>query len=360
MLAAFSGGVAAATLQTKRSRPPIAVGEFTRLIDPVTENNLLRLTSLASNNVLPRSSNRFISLRSRFLVFSSDRGGKFAPYRLDLHAGIVHQLTDAAQLDVSSLSLDPTERRLFFIDDGALIELQLINNKRSKLSEGGVTAFAHLAGPSGLLIVRDRRLQFLDSQTIGPQTIAPQPLADDVDSFCLPAPGARGCLFARNSDSPKEREFWFAPLNHTQKSSPVLLAKGEISFPFWSEDGRSLLFLRRVQQGAAALSEIHQVAVDSRCEQRVSPTSQFAAFAPNRDGSVFVGASGSKAQPDIILLLRSPVREMTICEHHSKSAASADPVFAPDSRRVFFQSDREGKTAIYSIDVQLLVEPTLS
>jgi oligogalacturonide lyase len=81
-------------------------------------------------------------------------------------------------------------------------------------------------------------------------------------------------------------------------------------------------------------------------------------FAPNADASVFVGASRSKAQPTVILLLRSTKREMTLCEHHDTHPKSVAPTFSPDSRRVYFQSDHEGKPALYSVNVELLVEPT--
>jgi oligogalacturonide lyase len=97
---------------------------------------------------------------------------------------------------------------------------------------------------------------------------------------------------------------------------------------------------------------------DTGAEQRVARTSQYAAFAPNGDASVFVGASRSKAQPNIVLLLRAVKREFTLCEHRASHPALASPVFSPDSRRVYFQSDHEGKSALYSVNVELLVEPT--
>jgi oligogalacturonide lyase len=34
------------------------------------------------------------------------------------------------------------------------------------------------------------------------------------------------------------------------------------------------------------------------------------------------------------------------------------PIFSPSSQRVFFQSDRHGKPAIYSMSVEKLVEQT--
>jgi oligogalacturonide lyase len=71
-----------------------------------------------------------------------------------------------------------------------------------------------------------------------------------------------------------------------------------------------------------------------------------------------VGASRSKAQPTIIILLRSLQRELTLCEHRASHPAAVAPVFSPDSRRVYFESDHQGKTALYSVNVEQLVEPT--
>jgi oligogalacturonide lyase len=90
----------------------------------------------------------------------------------------------------------------------------------------------------------------------------------------------------------------------------------------------------------------------------LAPTSQFASFSANADGSVIVGASGSKAQPFVLLLVRSVKRELTICEHRASNAASVRPRFTPDSQRVYYQSDREGKPAVYGMAVDKLVEKT--
>jgi Tol biopolymer transport system component len=137
----------------------------------------------------------------------------------------------------------------------------------------------------------------------------------------------------------------------------VLLAKGSIADPFWAPDGQTIIFLRDVATPNATLAEIHEVGLDGMHEHCVTPTSQFASFAPNFDGSVFVGASRSKAQPTVILLLRSAKRELTLCQHRANKAANVAPAFSPDARRVYFQSDHEGKSAIYSVNVELLVEP---
>ena len=346
LLASLPLGLAHAAVQTRRVRQLPQVGEFVRLLDPVTENTVVRLTGLASASRFPVPSNRFVSSRERFLVFSSDRTGKFQPYRLDLRTGFLQMLADTKQLQPSSLCLTETEHSLLLIDGSTLNEISLLKKTTRKVAED-VTNFAVGRDASELLLVRRGQLEDAAGNII----------VTDVTGECLLRPGGGGCLFVRQA-APGIQEFWYAPLNASNGKKPFLLASGTVSFPYWSPDGQSLLFLRNVERNGSNLSEIHQVAVDSCSEQPVTPTSQFAAFSPNRDASVFVGSSRSKAQPNIVIVLRSAKREMTLCEHHASDPTSVAPVFAPDSRRVYFESDREGKSALYSINVELLVEPT--
>jgi oligogalacturonide lyase len=337
---------AALLAQTRRKAQPLAaVGEFVPFLDPVTEARVVRLTSPAYNNWLPAPQNRFISLKGRFLVFSSDRNGRSAPFQLDLHAGFAHPLGETSALSPQSLFLDGEQRALYLLDGGALKEIRLANRRMRTIAED-IDAFAPAGGD--FLTVRRGRLQLLNAGTS---------IAENVTPFCLMRPGVPGCLFLRE-DSPDTREYWLAAT--TGQDKPVLLAKGRLGSPFWSPAGASLLFLRDVEGANGLLPEIHEVAIDGVVERCVAPTSQFAAFAPNGDASVFVGASRSKAQPTVILLLRSVKRELTLCEHRATHPAAVSPVFSPDSRRVYFESDHEGKPALYSVNVELLVEPTAS
>jgi oligogalacturonide lyase len=71
-----------------------------------------------------------------------------------------------------------------------------------------------------------------------------------------------------------------------------------------------------------------------------------------------VGASRNVSSPALLLLLRVTRREFTLCEHKAGSAELVAPRFSPDSQRVYFQTDRHGKPAIYDMHVEKLVEKT--
>jgi len=343
MLALLPASLAAqTTVRSTKGKPLPVVGEFFRFSDPITENPVVRLTNTGSASFLPAPANHFISVKERFLLFSSDRSGKLAPFQVDLRSGVLRQIGETSNLLAKSLCLDPKERVLYLIDDGQLKEIEL-GNRKSRTRTERVTSFSLSAG--GLFVIRDSKLEFWNSD-------GPTPIADSVGSECWSRPGGDGCLFQREI-AEKMREFWYTAGN----GRSVMLAAGRIADPFWSPDGESILFLRDVPTANVMLSEIHEVLVTGGAERCVSATSQFASFAPNGNASVFVGASRSKAQPTVGLQLRTPQREMVLCEHHASHPENVTPVFSPDSRRVYFQSDHQGKPAIYSVNVELLVEP---
>jgi oligogalacturonide lyase len=353
MLASVSRSLIAATVvkpSTRKAKPLPRVGEFFRFADPTTETPVTRLTNPTTTSLLPAAANRFVSVKERFLVFSSDRTGTAAPFRLDLRTGVLTPLAQTSNLVSLSLTLDAQERTLYFLDGEDLKEVGLTTKKVRALAEG-VEAISPGNSASEFVVVRQGRLERLNA--------GGKPLAEEVAPWCMVRPDGKGCAFGREIGG-DEREFWYAPFAETNDAKPILLGKGRISDPIWSPDGGSLLFLREVPGRGTFLSEIHEASPETGLERKVTPTSQFASFAPNGDGSVFVGASRSKAQPTVILLLRSVQREFTLCEHRASHPASVSPVFSPDSRRVYFQSDHQGKSALYSVNVELLVEPTLT
>ncbi len=73
---------------------------------------------------------------------------------------------------------------------------------------------------------------------------------------------------------------------------------------------------------------------------------------------MYVGASGSKASPYLLLLIRAARRELAVAEHRASDPTLVAPAFAPNSQFVVFVSDRHGKPAIYWIAVDKLVSET--
>jgi oligogalacturonide lyase len=45
-------------------------------------------------------------------------------------------------------------------------------------------------------------------------------------------------------------------------------------------------------------------------------------------------------------------------EHKATQHVSVSPVFSPNSQRLFFASDQHGKSALYMVETQRLVEKT--
>jgi oligogalacturonide lyase len=313
-------------------------GEFTSYVDSLTETVVTRLTSPSSSAVLASPQNRCVSAKDRFLIFSSNRSGVFTPYRLDLKTGVLLQLTETTKLDPKSLTLDTSERNLLFTDGGMLREFSLLSKRVRTLTEN-ISGFTLSNDASQIVVLRQGKAQY-------PRGVV---IASDVSANCFLSPDGQYLLVQRGAQS--SVEFWLVPVRSASgRSGEKLLARGRLACPFWSADGQKIIFLRE--------EEIRQVTAQTGTEELVAKTSLFASFSPNRDDSVFVGASRSKAQPTVVLLLRTGRRELTLCEHRATQPAAVSPVFSPDSRRVYFQSDHVGNPAIYSVNIETLVEPT--
>src|SRR5579863_6915448 len=244
LLAVLPTSLGADTLRKGAKRPP-QVGEFVRFLDPTTETPVVRLTNPAATSLLPAPTNRFVSLKNRSLLFSSDRTGRMSPFLLELRTGVAHQVAETSSLAPQSLHLDAAGRLLYLIDEQILKEVNLSNRKVRPIGED-VSAFGVL-GPGEFVVVRHGRLEMMNGG--GPL------LAEGAEPFCLVRPGGKGCLFLRQT-SVEEQEFWYAPFTGGGgENKPTRLVSGCVSDPFWSPDGRSLLFLS-VQNGNPITSEI--------------------------------------------------------------------------------------------------------
>jgi oligogalacturonide lyase len=141
-----------------------------------------------------------------------------------------------------------------------------------------------------------------------------------------------------------------------QQNRKLRTATGTIGTALWSADGRSVFYIHK--PGGGALNEMRECIPDTNEDKFIARTSQFVSFTRNADSSVFVGVSGSKASPYILLLLRSARRELTVAEHRASDASTVSLQMSQNSQRIFYQTDREGKPAIYSMALDKFVEDT--
>src|ERR1039457_1944053 len=81
--------------------------DWRRYADASTELEVYRLTDPAYSSALPSYYNRAVSRNRRFLLYSCDRGGSRQAFYTDLNNGETRQLTQADDLDGSSLALLP-------------------------------------------------------------------------------------------------------------------------------------------------------------------------------------------------------------------------------------------------------------
>jgi oligogalacturonide lyase len=143
----------------------------------------------------------------------------------------------------------------------------------------------------------------------------------------------------------------------TRKPQRLKVGSGKITAAQWSADGKTLLYIL-IPAESGRLNQLREYDPDANTDKLIASTSQFVNFARNSDTTVFAGVSSSKPSPHILLLLRASRREMTICEHRASDPNRVVVLFAPNSQRVLFHTDRQGKSAIYSVPLERFVEKT--
>jgi|SRR5579883_98105 len=333
---------------------PAAVSRFP---DPATEFPVSRLTDPAHSSFLPSFYGRAVARRSSFLLYSSDLGGRMEAFRLDLKNGQSRQLTESSDLDPASLTL--IGDGAFCCVDGNRVVTASISNLRARevyrIPEGferGPGFSVAEDGQYAALIERKgshHRLQLIQMMTGAATTLAE---ADEEIRDPIPRPRRASLIYRRPGG------VWLANFDG-QLNYRLKLAEGATGPAQWSPDGRSVFYLN-FPEDKHKLNNLREFIPDTNEERAIANTTQFVQFGMNADASVFVGASGSKASPHVLLLVRAVKREMTLAEHRAKNPAMVAPIFAPNSQRIFFGSDRDGKPAIYTMSVEKFVEETES
>jgi oligogalacturonide lyase len=354
---AFLSSFAAAGVCFGSERGQLFASEIHRYADEATEFEVFRLTDPSHQSWLPAWYGRPVSRRGNFLIYSSDRSGSVQGYRMDLKTGQSRGLTEASHLVPDSLTLTSDERSFCYLDGGSLFLVSLSSGRPRevyKLGAGFEAGRGFSLTDDGLYaaLVEQRagasRLRLITMRTGAADTLAESsdPISDPV-----PRPRRAGMLYRRGAG-----ELWVVNFDGAQNRK-LRLASGGLGGALWSTDGRTALYLN-FPSDPKQLNNIREFTPDTNEDRFISNTTQFVTFNRNTDSSVLVGASGGKASPYLLLLIRSVKRELTLCEHRASDARLVTAFFSPNSQRVVFQSDRDGKMALYAMVVDRLVEET--
>jgi oligogalacturonide lyase len=337
---------------------PVPSGVF-RYNDPSTEFSVLRLTDPAFTSLLPAHYGRAVSRKGTFLLYASDAAGRMEAFRMEAKSGVSRQLTEQEGLDPFSLTLAADERSFCCVAAGKLLSVNLGNGKVRevyRIPEGFENGSGMSLAEDGLYAAlmekkgsahRLRLVRMADgtATTLAELSGTGQELRDPIVR-----PRRASVLYARNDG------LWLANYDG-QQNYRLRVAEGETGPANWSPDGRSVLYLN-YPADRRRLHNIREFVPDTNEDASVADTTQFVAFERNGDASVFIGASGSKASPHVLLLVRAVKRELILCEHRASDPKMVSPVFSPNSQNIFFVSDQHGKPAIYSMAVEKLVSET--
>jgi oligogalacturonide lyase len=348
--------LAAGRLLAGERKGEILSSDAERYSDPLTELEVYRLTKPEYSSTLTAYYNRGIARNSGWMLCGSDRTGSPQGFRLDLKSGEMKQMTEREGLDPSTLTLTPDNRSFCYLAGRSVYLSMVANLKERELyeaPEGWEAAGGLSVGPDGThvtLVERRGETSRLRMVSLG------QGAARTVmeAGFAMSAPMARPMraqiLYRQGGEG-----LWMANADGTQNRR-LKLAAGGIGTPNWSSDGKTILYLN-FPEDRTQLNNLREFTPDTGVDKMIGKTSQFAAFGANRDATVFVGASRNTSLA-VLLLLRTGHSERTMCEHKASNAEAVAPLFSPDSQRIYFQSDRHGKAAIYSMHVEKLVEKT--
>jgi oligogalacturonide lyase len=321
--------------------------EFNRYADPATELEVVRITNPAFASGLAAPYLRQFTRRSDAMVYWSERDGTRQIYRLDLKGGESKQLTNAAALDVTSFALSSDDRLLYYFDGPVL---QSVTS--SALRPRAVYKVPEASARTGFTVAVDGSLLFAEGPRIMRVLQKTGAVVEgDAKIDLIMARPRHAQVAYRQGDA-----FWLVNTDGSGRKQ-LKLSAGTTGEALWAPNGRTLIYLH-IPDNPKELITLREVNPDDDTDWQIAKTSQFGAFGPNADASVFAGASRSKASAYIIILLRVTRRELTLCEHHASDPAMVTVVFAPDSQNIFFVSDRHGKPALYRVPVEKFVEET--
>jgi oligogalacturonide lyase len=329
--------------------------DWARYPDSSTELEVLRLTDAAYETRLPAPPARAVTANSGQLLCLSARTGSLQAHLLQLRDGRSRVLTSAAALQAATLTHD--DRALLFFDGGALLWSPLSGLREQeigRLREGYTLESGPVTAPDGMsFYYAEARDGQSELRRVRRPSNAVETIAAMEGGILDPAPNPRRSMICWRNRAGE----LFTMTIDGQGRRRVETPPGRVLQAHWSPDGQALLYLHDPAE-AGQLVSIREQQLDARTDTLVAKTSQYASFMPNANASVFLGSSRGKANPSVLIMLRITQRELMLCDHSASDPYQTAPVFAPNSQRIFFQSDRHGRAALYSMQVEGLLEKT--
>ena len=343
-------------MAAQQKKPTSFPSEAKRYADPTTELDVYRLTDPGHTSSLPAYYNRAIAHNGASMIFCCDRNGTPQAHRMDMKNAETRELTDAMDLDGSSLTLTPDNRWFCYFAGRQLFMSSMAGHGRVvyEVPQGWERCPGLTVGPDGTHATfaerqgEKSRLQMVPL-LLGPaRTVIEAPF---VMSHPIPRPMRAQILFRQGDEA-----LWMVNSDGAQKRQ-LKLPAGKVGPANWATDGRSLLYLN-FPPDPMQITTIRECVPDTNSDALVAKTSQYAHFGFNAPGTAFVGACRSIPSPTILIMLRSTRRELTLCEHKASHPEMTAPRFSPDTQRLYFQSDRDGKPAIYSVHLEKFLDKT--
>jgi oligogalacturonide lyase len=318
------------------------------VIDPLTENDMIRLTDPKAAHRLPLGS--YVASRANAVLTATEQGGtpgKPQIARIDLRTGLGRILTEAEALDAASPSFTPDERWIQYIDGKRFLQMPAGGGKERELyvTEGAfepVGVAVTVDGLSGYVVERmGGAWRLIQAPLLTKGTAGVLAESGEAIGRVLPRPKRASVAYHRGGA-------WWMVNTDGKQNRKLPTAEGAGVGGFWSADGTALWYL--------ANGQVRVCDPDANRDQLWAKSSQFVQMGRNGDGSVLVGMSGSKAGPYVLITLRVTKRERPLVAHKASHPGRTPPVFSPNSQRIFFESDFEGNPAVYMLLVDRLVE----
>lgn len=389
LLGAAPAAAAAVLPERRGAKVPSRAAQFR---DALTERPLWRLTDPGVLHHLPHYHHRFISQRRNFLLVASELSGTRQIYRMNLPDGDMVQLTTGPGVHSYSPTLDPDDRTMFLLQENELKSVAVGNGREAVIyrsprdwrmtghlsvsQDGAYAALVemleqHWSGDAEKQFPRPHcRLRVVDLKTKRDR------LAVDGRRWLTHPqfrPGTTDILYRHEGPADEVNDRLQLTSVDGKRKRNLRTRSGEERFghEYWQPDGAAVCYVHYPDVSGRGAT-VRVLDIETAEERVLSRCTRFGWLTGNGDNSVIAGASLSLASPNIYVLFSGLRREMTVCEHLSSGraypvagtefvdafASSPEPVFSPDSRWIYFVSDREGQPTVYRTDVSDLVENT--